>query len=58
MASLLIVAIGHAMTPPRALPCEKIHPFHLYRYFCVVTLVPVRMQFVLNSGMPTHFGAH
>ena len=38
MASLLVVAIGHAMTPPRALPCEKIHPFHLHRYFCVVTL--------------------
>ena len=38
MAALLVVAIGHAMTPPRALPCEKIHPFHSHRYFCVVTL--------------------
>ena len=27
------------MSPPRALPCEKIHPFYLYRYFCVTTLV-------------------
>ena len=30
--------LGHAMTPPRALSCEKIHPFHLHRYFCVETL--------------------
>src|SRR5450759_5814333 len=28
MAALLVVAIGHAMSPPRALPCETIHPFH------------------------------
>src|SRR5450759_2749578 len=28
MAALLVVAIGHAMSPPRVLPCEKIHPFH------------------------------
>ena len=26
------------MSPPRVLPCEKIHPFYLYRYFCVTTL--------------------
>jgi hypothetical protein len=25
---LLVVAIGHAMSPPRVLSCEKIHPFH------------------------------
>ena len=28
MAALLVVAIVPAMSPPRALPCEKIHPFH------------------------------
>ena len=27
------------MSPPLALPCEKIHPFYLHRYFCVTTLV-------------------
>ena len=26
------------MSPPRALPCKKIHPFYLYRYFRVTTL--------------------
>jgi hypothetical protein len=35
---LLVVAIVRAMSPPRALPCEKIHPFYLFRYFCVETL--------------------
>ena len=38
MAALLVVAIGYAMSPHRALPCEKIHPFYLHRYFCVTTL--------------------
>jgi hypothetical protein len=36
MAALLVVAIVRAMSPPRALPCGKIHPFHpfyLSRYF-------------------------
>jgi len=33
MAALLVVAIVRAMSPPRALPCEKIHPFYLPRYF-------------------------
>ena len=33
MAALLVVAIGHAMSPPRALSCEKIHPFHYVPLF-------------------------
>ena len=33
MAALLVVAVGHAMAPPRALPCEKIHPFHCVPLF-------------------------
>ena len=33
MAALLVVAIGHAMSPPRALPCKKIHPFHYVSLF-------------------------
>jgi hypothetical protein len=33
MAALLVVAIEPAMSPPRALPREKIHPFYLSRYF-------------------------
>jgi hypothetical protein len=37
MAALLVVAIELAMSP-RALPCEKIHPFYLPRYFWFVTL--------------------
>ena len=31
------------MSPPRALPCEKIHPFYLHRYFCVTTLVSIAL---------------
>jgi hypothetical protein len=29
MSALFAVAIDSAMTPPRALPCEQIHPFDL-----------------------------
>jgi hypothetical protein len=32
MAALLVVAIVRAMSPPRALPCEKIYPFYLELY--------------------------
>ena len=30
MAALLVVAIVPAMTPPHALPCEKIPPFFCF----------------------------
>ena len=36
---MLVVAIGHAMSPPRALPREKIHPFYLRRFSRDTTLV-------------------
>ena len=38
MAALLVVAIVPAMTPPHALPCEKIPPFYLFPYFWFATL--------------------
>ena len=38
MAVWIKVAIAIAMSPPRALPYEKIHPFYLHRYFYVETL--------------------
>ena len=49
MAALLVVAIGSAMSPPRALPYEKIHPFYLHRYFCVTTLAGRVRVFVRDS---------
>ena len=30
------------MSPPRASPREKIHPFHSYRNFCVTALALAR----------------
>jgi hypothetical protein len=44
MAALLVVAIEPAMPPPRALPCEKIHPFYLPRYFWFTTLAEQPMM--------------
>jgi len=35
MAALLVVAIEQAMSPPRALPHEKIHPFHFVSLFLI-----------------------
>ena len=35
MAALLVVAIESTMSPPRALPCEKIHPFYLVPIFMI-----------------------
>jgi hypothetical protein len=35
MAALLVVAIDRTMSPPRALPCEKIHPFYFVPLFLI-----------------------
>jgi hypothetical protein len=40
MAALLVVAIVKAMPPPRALPCEKIHPFYLVPLFLIQDTSP------------------
>ena len=48
-----------AMSPPHALPCEKIHPFYLYRYFHVETLVrnPVCFSAPTNIKVQSRFQA-
>gem|GEM_PF-3294632 len=52
MAALLVVAIVRAMSPSRALPCEKIHPFYLVPLFMIRATRVERLE--KNSSI--HFG--
>ncbi|OYW24397.1 MAG: hypothetical protein B7Z49_03025, partial [Hydrogenophilales bacterium 12-63-5] len=42
MATLLVVAIDRTMSPPHALPCEKIHPFHFVPLFLIHDTSPMK----------------
>jgi len=46
MAALLVVAIDRPMSPPRALPCEKIYPF----YFVPLFLIHDASRFTEGKG--------